>query len=836
MGPLFPALAVFGAFALSARADIVCYEYMTIGGSAQADGVYVLTDYVPKSNTVVRAMYSSSSAATSGAGQFLFCSRLTSGANTANLHFSFLPNSGGKFRFDYHGTQSGASSSFTANSFYMLEVKAGKAYVTDAVSGSVVTLGSGLQSFTPQYKMALFQSYSYSGGEYGSWNNAFHGKFYYLKVFDIENGEEVLKHHFVPCLDGDVVKLCDLADSNATYALTSTGSGSASVGGKVVSGAYSVDNSGTITLPAPSSYGLLVNTAPECVFDQTADSASAENAHSFTGFQSYRGSETFFKGGWWDFGATDATTNFFGEADGFSNRRTEFSDGAVVTNVGSVCLAGASGTDNALELKGGASMTLRDLVFGKAQSAQRSTCRVTGGSTLHCLGNISMSEGSARDHERNRTGNELVVSGEGSGLVVDGVTYLGRNLGYNYNGGLGGNTLAVSNNATAYFNGGIMGNDAIVHGMFNHVVFSDGARVNMTSFKMDNNYSTTGKPSSNLVEILSGAVVTNTGEFTFGYGDSSWASRAGNEIVISNATLVTKPGKYGTSTGFLCGHRMTARLSGPDANLKFTTFPEFFFGERAPSTFIVENEAKFKYDKEYFAMNGTVCGHRFIVRSGATVTAKNGFKTCSYGNVGSNNVIRVESDGFLNGEGVIAVVGKSNTMEVVEGKVYAGYYLYVGQTRDGNNNIVAGSGTNCLLHIAGTHPSVRCNWTALVSNGSTVRIALPEEGYDEGHAVSTNAVFHVISAGQGMGFDNSSTLELTGVEAMLKYHRAHKKKADYYLLHDGTPASYIFSDERLADIQATLPSEMAIFRKTSGNNEYVILSVRPMWGTTIVFH
>ncbi|MBQ2631050.1 MAG: hypothetical protein IJG13_15355, partial [Kiritimatiellae bacterium] len=385
MRPFLPSFAV-AAFAacMTARADVVCYEYMTVTGSGQGAGVYVLTDYVPKSNTVVRAMYSSSSAATSSANHFLFCSRLNYGADPANRNFNFAPNVGGKFRFDYYGAQTAANSSFTANRVYVLEVKAGKAYVTDALTGSVVELGGGLQSFAPQCKMALFQSYTCSGGEYVNWGNAFHGRFYYLKVFDIENGEEVLKHHFVPCLDGDVVKLCDLADSNATYALTSTSSGSASVGGRIVSGAYIVDKSATITLAAPSSYGLLVNTAPECVFDQTGDSASSENAHSFTGFQSYRGSGTFFKGGWWDFGAVDATTNFFGAADGFSHRRTEFSDGAVVTNVGCVFLAGASGTDNTLELKGGSSMTVRTMVFGMAQGSQRSKCVVTNGASLHC--------------------------------------------------------------------------------------------------------------------------------------------------------------------------------------------------------------------------------------------------------------------------------------------------------------------------------------------------------------------------------------------------------------------------------------------------------------------
>ena len=47
---------------------------------------------------------------------------------------------------------------------------------------------------------------------------------------------------------------------------------------------YTVTESGTITLDTPSVYAQLTNTAAECVFDQTGDFASAENAHSFTGF------------------------------------------------------------------------------------------------------------------------------------------------------------------------------------------------------------------------------------------------------------------------------------------------------------------------------------------------------------------------------------------------------------------------------------------------------------------------------------------------------------------------------------------------------------------------
>ena len=597
-----------------------------------------------------------------------------------------------------------------------------------------------------------------------------------------------------------------------------------------------ISTAGTRAFEAGGSYGTIRNEASGDVTLVSSGAAVEGAAIAVTNFDAVANAATTFSGGWWDFGVLSATeypTNFFAYPSSASGRTTALDGGAVVTNVGCAFLAGASGTDNTLEIKGGSQMTVREMVFGKAQSAQRSKCTVSGGSKLHCLGRLSMSEGSARDHERNLTRNELVVHGEDSSLVVDGITYIGRNLGYNYNGGLGGNTLAVSNNATADFNGGIIMDDAVVHGMCNRVVFSDGARVNMASFKADYDWSSTAKPSSNIVEILSGAVVTNTGVFTIGlhYNDKS---QTGNSVVISNATLVTKPGKYGSSTGFLCGPHMTARLSGPDAKLEFTTFPEFFFTESAYGTFIVENGAKFNYGKPYFAMNNSICGHRFIVRSGATATVANGFRPCSDKFSGSNNLIRVENDGYLKGSGVIGVVGKSNTMEVVEGKVYTGYYMYVGQAREGDGTIAANSGSNCLLHVEGRHPSVRINWAAYVYNGSTVRIALPKEGYEEGHAVSTNAVVYVIAVGQGMSFDDSCKLELTGAEEMLKYHRAHKMKADYYLLGDGTPASYILSDDQLEAVQATLPSEMTIYRKTVSNREHVILSVRPKWGTNIV--
>ena len=233
--PLVAALFAFALAAPSARAAVTCYEYMTITGTAntQGSGVYVNTGYKPNGETIVRAKFASASSSSSNNNQFLFCSRKSyDNNNTEMLHFSFAPNVGGKFRFDYYGTHYAASESFTANGPYEIEVKGGKATVTK-VSGSMPTnLGpSSAATFSATYPLVLFQSYTMSGTSPGGWGNAFRGTFYYLQVFEIENGEEVLKHHFVPCTEDGTVKICDLADSKRTYALTKTSNGAANVTG-----------------------------------------------------------------------------------------------------------------------------------------------------------------------------------------------------------------------------------------------------------------------------------------------------------------------------------------------------------------------------------------------------------------------------------------------------------------------------------------------------------------------------------------------------------------------------------------------------------------------------
>ena len=214
---------------------IVLYDRLMICGTAdtQGSGVHILTDYVPKSNSVVRAKYASDSAASSSNNQFLFCSRKGSDNNKVEMkHFSFAPNVGGKFRFDYYDKQNGASATFTPGADYELEVKDGYATVTNVTAGGAATrLGSGLKSFETTYRLALFQSYLVNtSGEPGSWSNSFRGKFYYLKIYELEGGVEVLKHHFVPCTSNGVAAVCDIADARRVYIPVET-SGYATVEG-----------------------------------------------------------------------------------------------------------------------------------------------------------------------------------------------------------------------------------------------------------------------------------------------------------------------------------------------------------------------------------------------------------------------------------------------------------------------------------------------------------------------------------------------------------------------------------------------------------------------------
>lgn len=512
----------------TAVSDIVCYEYMEITGGDQSKGVRYQTDYIPNSNTVIKAKFASSSNAHSGANQFLYCAR--SGTDFSNPHFSFAPNVNGKQRF-YYGRNYYEEDAFVKDQDCELLVKDGKAHITS--TDVTYEIGPGLQSFTMSNRIALFQSYN----PYGGWDNSFHGKFYYLEIYEVENGVEVLKHRYVPCKDEGVVKLYDdTPESKGTYTLTSVNSGKASIAEGVAiiktisTGSYVVTESGTATLPQPSSYTMLANYAPEFIFDQREDTVSKENAHTFNSFTSGNGAGTFFKGGWWDFSGG----SFWGESVNHSNRTTEFSHGAVITNVTGVVVAGESGSNNSLRLTGSSSLYVTGIRLGRSNNAgQKSSVVVEDGSLLSVSGALSFSATSASNPGFHPSGNNLSVIGAGSRLVVSGLTLLGNNTAGNRPGA---NSLLVYDEASATLGEIIVGTERNSTGYSesNKVVFGSCAHVTLTSLCLKSANNALG---GNLVEISDGAIVTNFGGVAFGFADVN--TELGNKLIVSNAIFHT---------------------------------------------------------------------------------------------------------------------------------------------------------------------------------------------------------------------------------------------------------------------------------------------------------
>ena len=209
---------------------VTLYDTMTISGTVgtAGSGVRVLTDYVPKWNTIVRTKYADDPAASTP--QFLFCTREAWNSRM----FGWMPAYNNKKQcwWNYNTSQIQSWDNVASTDEVFLEVKNGDAVLTRLWDEShwYLTNTVPVQAFDPMYRMALFQSYTISGGNYGSWGNSFRGDFHYLQIFEWEDGHEVLKHHFVPCTSNGVVKVCDIADGNRIYDITATSGGAAAIG------------------------------------------------------------------------------------------------------------------------------------------------------------------------------------------------------------------------------------------------------------------------------------------------------------------------------------------------------------------------------------------------------------------------------------------------------------------------------------------------------------------------------------------------------------------------------------------------------------------------------
>ena len=210
-------------------AVVTLYDTMAIGGTAgtAGSGVRILTDYVPKWDSIVRTKYAADPDA--NATQFLFCSRE---AWNAKL-FAWAARIGnGQCVWNFNGTQHYSCDNVASADEVFLEVKNGDATLTRLSDENrwYLTNDVPVATFEPQFRMSLFQSYQ-NGSNYGNWNNSFRGDFHYLQIFEDEGGgREVLKHHFVPCVVSNDVKVCDIADGNRIYDIAKASGGTVAIG------------------------------------------------------------------------------------------------------------------------------------------------------------------------------------------------------------------------------------------------------------------------------------------------------------------------------------------------------------------------------------------------------------------------------------------------------------------------------------------------------------------------------------------------------------------------------------------------------------------------------
>ena len=597
---------------------------------------------------------------------------------------------------------------------------------------------------------------------------------------------------------------------------------------------YTVTEEGTMTFPSPVSYGTLRNAASSgaVVFDQSAYEKSPAFANSFTNFDAVVGATTLFLGGWWDFGATaDEEINFFAKAATASNRTTVF-DGAVVTNVGFAYIAGSDGTGNTLILTNGADLTVGNLSFGSKKQDANGKLLMTSGSSLTCRGNASMSDYSntSSDIYKYKTGNLWEVSGTNTTLSVGGMTYIGVPLGVDYYPGTtGGNTFSVTDGAKADL-GDFRVSTGARHGSSNRVEFARGAKVTMRSFAYDSSSFTVnqGRFGANRVSILDGAVVTNTGVFTFG---TDFIESGMDELIISNATFHTDSFvNYGGGYALMRGYRSRFVLSGPRARLTFNNGYNLPFGNSDSSpggcTYLVENLATNEwrgYSNGYFAYTRATHNQTVWVRDGAMLLCPKGICTTHQGGeTSTNNTIIVEHGATLKSDLHMGIEGRQGSLLVDDGIVDAVMNLYIG-----------GAGSNCLARVRGSNPKMTVSWNIDVKNDSCLRFELPATGYE--FATKENPLIDVgrSSGGLGVFVDSTSRLELTGAKELLAYHQEHNIKREYVLIKANSGGINL-PEEWLESMQAQLPPGVTISIQNEGGGYFLILSVKPLKGLVLI--
>jgi len=601
-----------------------------------------------------------------------------------------------------------------------------------------------------------------------------------------------------------------------------------------------ITTSGTRQFSPGDEYGSLVNVASGEVVLTSSGGATAAEAISFTSFDAaVGGATTTFSGGWWDFGVSSpsATTVNFMTADSLlSNRSTTLDNGAVVTNVGWAYVAGGGektgyGSNNSLTLTGASTLRANSLRLGCYRySGQMSTVSVLNGSLLDVSGDLSLSDGSSLQKIGQKTGNSLVVRGAGSRLSVGGETSLGRDMSSGSAGAIGGNMLVVADGANASL-GVLSVSRQTWHGEQNRIVFGKDSRVAMTSFLLgvggaDNVTTPVG---SNVVEILDGAVVTNTGALRFG---APVLSEIGNRIIVSNATFHTDIYSENGYRYLIRGQQNELVLSGADA--KFTLangINSYFRGEG--SSLVVENRANYVLpSKNKYSATLECIRESMIFRTGATVSGT----SLSTGNdndtAGTSNRLVVASGASLTLASGFGLVGNYSQLVVDDASLSVGNGLRLGDNGRSDSN--AREFTDSAFVIAGSRPQVRIGWDLTCAGNGNPRIvfALPATGYGEGVATAENPIVRCGTGSAEMQLRLSGNAALA-FENAVEFGESHTSRRDYVLVESNHLES--LTEERLAAASAGFPASMSLEVVQAGSRQQLVLHVSPQKGMRIIF-
>ena len=164
----------------------------------------------------------------------------------------------------------------------------------------------------------------------------------------------------------------------------------------------------------------------------------------------------------------------------------------------------------------------------------------------------------------------------------------------------------------------------------------------------------------------------------------------------------------------------------------------------------------------------------------------------------------------------IYIYGTGCELTVDDGSVNCGGNVQVGSTESYD--------TNCLAKVCGTHPKMTITKSLNVKNGSCLRFELPATGYDANAATDANPVIDVgATAGNGVFIDETSRLELVGMEELMAYLTQASVRCNYVLIKANSGGINLPDGQTISHVMGQ-PQES---RNVWLHNEQAIMS--PEW-------